>query len=73
MDWIHLAQDRNKRPVLVIWVINLRVPQNAGNFLTIGGARSFSRTLMHTTSYMLSHEISGKWLAVQIIGTHFVM
>jgi hypothetical protein len=30
MDWIHLAQDRDKRWVLVNMTINLRVPTDAG-------------------------------------------
>jgi hypothetical protein len=43
MDWIDLAKDRYQWRALVNTVMNLRVPQNAGNFLsscTIGG---FSR------------------------------
>ena len=34
MDWIKLAQDRDRWWVLVNVVMNLRVPQNAGNFWT---------------------------------------
>ena len=33
MDWIDLAQDRDRWQALVNEVMNLLVPQNAGNFL----------------------------------------
>ena len=43
MDWIDLAQYRERWRTLVDVVINLRVSKNAGNFLT-----SFpGRTLLH--------------------------
>ena len=47
MDWIGLAQDRDRCRTLVSAVMNLRVPWNAGNILTSCKPVSFSRRTLH--------------------------
>jgi hypothetical protein len=41
VDWIGLAQDKDMRSAVVNAVMNIRVPQNGGNFLTGCGTVSF--------------------------------
>jgi hypothetical protein len=58
MDWIDLAEDRDQWRVLVNTVMNLRVPQNAGKFLSSCTTGGFSRRaqlheLKHTKNQVL--------------------
>ena len=47
MDWVGLAQDRDRWRTLVSAVMKIRVPRNAGNFLTSCKPVSFSRRTLH--------------------------
>ena len=47
MDWVRLAQDRDRWRTLASAVMNLRVPWNSGNFLTSCKTVSFSRRNLH--------------------------
>jgi hypothetical protein len=53
MEWIEVARDRDRWRSLVNTVMNLRVPQNAGNFLL-----NFSRTLLHGVSKYIHSDTS---------------
>jgi hypothetical protein len=54
VDWINLAQDRDRWRALMYTVMNLRVSWNAGNFLSSLGHFGFSgRILLHGVSYHL--------------------
>jgi len=45
--WIGLAEDRDRWRTHVSAVMNLRVPSNAGNFLTSCRPVSFTRRTLH--------------------------
>ena len=47
VDWIGLAQDRDRWRTLVSAAMNLQVPLNAGTFLTSCKPVSFSRRTLH--------------------------
>jgi hypothetical protein len=50
VDWTELAQNRVRRRAIVNAVMNLRVPYNAGTFLTSCKLVSLSRTLLYGVS-----------------------
>jgi hypothetical protein len=47
VDWIELAQNRDLLRVLVSTVLIRQCPYKTGNFLTISGTVSFSRSELH--------------------------
>jgi hypothetical protein len=54
VDWIDLAQDRDRWRALVYTVMSLRVPYNAENFLSRCTVGSFSRRAQ-------LHELDKEW------------
>jgi hypothetical protein len=54
VNWINLAQDRDQWPALVNTIMNLLIPQKAGNSLTKYTTISISRrTLLLIISYLV--------------------
>jgi hypothetical protein len=57
MGWIDLAQNRDQWRELVNTVMNIRVPQNAGKFLSSCKTGGFSRRAqVHEVSYSLLYK-----------------
>ena len=57
-DWIDVAQNRDRRRAFVNAVMNLTIPQNAGNFLTSWKLICFSRrTLLLGVSIMFQNTV----------------
>jgi hypothetical protein len=58
MDWIDLAQERDRCRALMNVVMKLRIAQDAGNFLTSWGTVSFSRrNLLHAISQSVYNSL----------------
>jgi len=72
MAWSDLADDRDRWWALVNVVMDLRVPPNAGHFLTSWGMVSFSRRLLlHGVSMLfLNWEGMQKYLWHIVANSH---
>ena len=59
MDWIDLAQDRDRWQALVNAAVNLRIPHNTGNFLNNWGPIGFwRRSLLRGVSFNFTYDMS---------------
>jgi hypothetical protein len=53
MNWIDLAQDKDRWRALMCMVMNLRIPKNAGNFLSSSTTGGLSRRIQfHGVTYL---------------------
>jgi hypothetical protein len=71
MDWIGLAQDRDRWRTLVSAVMNVQVPWNVGNFLTSCKPVSCSRRTLHRGVSKLvlnTCRCFGKWEVITVCG-----
>jgi hypothetical protein len=58
LDWINLAQDRDRWRAVVNTVLNLRILSNMGNFLSSLGSVCFSeRTLLRGVSTCMDRRL----------------
>jgi hypothetical protein len=60
MDWIYLIEGMKQRRALVNTVMNLRVTQNVGKFLSSSTTGGFSGTQLHGVSCKKPHRMEQK-------------
>ena len=70
MDWINLAQDKDRWQDLLNVVMNFRVAENAGNFMTSCGALSCSRsTLLYGfISQLVNYTLNSFFSTLRLTG-----
>ena len=69
VDWIDLAEDRDKRRAVVNTVMSLRLPWNVGSFSTSWGRVSFSRKTL--CSQLFGYLDSWQYIIKDVCWTQF--
>jgi len=72
IEWIAMAQYRDRWRAFVNEVLNIRFPQNAGNFLISWGPVSFSRRICSMKYVSILNKCTEIFTAFKILQSHVI-